>query len=42
MITTPWTKLFCEYLLEDEKDLSVGEMLTVYFGLDLIMKLTRH
>jgi hypothetical protein len=44
-------KIFYEYLLEDEKDLSVGEMLTVYFGtpnmfitlgLDLIMELTRH
>jgi hypothetical protein len=32
MITTPWTKFFCEYLLEDEQDLSVGEMLTAYFG----------
>jgi hypothetical protein len=32
MITTPWTKFFYEYLLEDEQDLSVGEMLTVYFG----------
>jgi hypothetical protein len=32
MITTPWTKLFCEYLLEDEQDLSVGKMLTMYFG----------
>jgi hypothetical protein len=31
MITTPWTKFFYEYLLEDEQDLSVGEMLTVYF-----------
>jgi hypothetical protein len=31
MITTPWTKFFYEYLLEDEQ-LSVGEMLTVYFG----------
>jgi hypothetical protein len=28
----PWTKFFCEYLLKDEQDLSVGEMLTVYFG----------
>jgi hypothetical protein len=51
MITTPWTKFFYEYLLEDEQELSVGEMLTVYFGapsmllhfgLDLIMELTRH
>jgi hypothetical protein len=25
-------KFFYEYLLEDEQDLSVGEMLTVYFG----------
>jgi hypothetical protein len=25
-------KIFYEYLLEDEQDLSVGEMLTVYFG----------
>jgi hypothetical protein len=32
MITTPWTKFFYEYLLEDEQQLSVGEMLTVYFG----------
>jgi hypothetical protein len=32
MITTPWTKFFCEYLLKDEQDLSVGEMLTVHFG----------
>jgi hypothetical protein len=32
MVTTPWTKFFYEYLLEDEQDLSVGEMLTVYFG----------
>jgi hypothetical protein len=32
MITTPGTKFFYEYLLEDKKDLSVGEMLTVYFG----------
>jgi hypothetical protein len=32
MITTPWTKFFYEYLLEDEQDLSVGEMLPVYFG----------
>jgi hypothetical protein len=32
MISTPWTKFFYEYLLEDEQDLSVGEMLTVYFG----------
>jgi hypothetical protein len=28
----PWTKFFYEYLLEDEQDLSMGEMLTVYFG----------
>jgi hypothetical protein len=28
----PWTKFFYEYLLEDEQELSVGEMLTVYFG----------
>jgi hypothetical protein len=27
-----WTKFFYEYLLEDEQELSVGEMLTVYFG----------
>jgi hypothetical protein len=26
------TKFFYEYLLKDEQDLSVGEMLTVYFG----------
>jgi hypothetical protein len=32
MITTPWTNFFYEYLLEDEQDLRVGEMLTVYFG----------
>jgi hypothetical protein len=32
MITTPWTKFFYKYLLEDEQELSVGEMLTVYFG----------
>jgi hypothetical protein len=32
MITTPWTKFFYEYLLEDEQDLSAKEMLTVYFG----------
>jgi hypothetical protein len=32
MIRMPWTKFFYEYLLEDEQDLSVGEMLTVYFG----------
>jgi hypothetical protein len=24
--------MFCEYLLEDEQDLSVGEMFMVYFG----------
>jgi hypothetical protein len=29
---TPWTKFLYEYLLEDEQELSVGEMLTVYFG----------
>jgi hypothetical protein len=29
MITTPWTEFFYEYLLEDEQELSVGEMLTV-------------
>jgi hypothetical protein len=33
MITTPWTKFFYEYLLEDEQELNVGEMLTVYFGI---------
>jgi hypothetical protein len=32
MITMLWTKFFYEYLLEDEQELSVGEMLTVYFG----------
>jgi hypothetical protein len=32
MITTLWTKFFYEYLLEDEQELSVGEMSTVYFG----------
>jgi hypothetical protein len=53
MIITPWTKFFYEYLLEDEQDLSVREMLKVYFGtpnmfitlwfgFDLIMELTRH
>jgi hypothetical protein len=51
MITMPWTKFFCEYLLEDEQDLSMGEMLTcilvhqtcsLHFGLDLFMALTRH
>jgi hypothetical protein len=51
MITTLWTKFFYEYLLEDEQELCVGEMLTVYFGapnmfitlwFDLIMELTRH
>jgi hypothetical protein len=28
----PWTKFFYEYLLEDEQDLRVGEMLMAYFG----------
>jgi hypothetical protein len=32
MITTPWTKFSFEYLLDEEQELSVGEMLTVYFG----------
>jgi hypothetical protein len=32
MITAPWTKFFYDYLLEDEQELSVVEMLTVYFG----------
>jgi hypothetical protein len=32
MITTPWTKFFYKYLVEDEQELSVREMLTVYFG----------
>jgi hypothetical protein len=32
MITTPWAKFFYEFLLEDEQELRVGEMLTVYFG----------
>jgi hypothetical protein len=32
MITTPWMKFYYESLLEDQQDLSVGEMLTVYFG----------
>jgi hypothetical protein len=27
-----WTKFFYEYLLEDEQELSVGEMLMVCFG----------
>jgi hypothetical protein len=31
-ITTLWTKFFYEYLLEGEQELSVGEMLTMYFG----------
>jgi hypothetical protein len=31
-ITTLWTKFFYEYLLEDEQELSVEEMLMVYFG----------
>jgi hypothetical protein len=31
MIITLWTKFFYEYLLEDEQELSVGEMLVVYF-----------
>jgi hypothetical protein len=51
MITTVWTKFFYEYLLEDGQDLSVGEMLTVYFGtpnmfitlwFGFVMELTRH
>jgi hypothetical protein len=28
----PWAKFFYEYLLKDEKELSMGEMLMVYFG----------
>jgi hypothetical protein len=32
MITIPWTKFFYEYLFEDEQEISVWEMLTVYFG----------
>jgi hypothetical protein len=32
MIKTPWTKFIYEYLLEEEQDLSVGEMLTVVDG----------
>jgi hypothetical protein len=32
MITTPLTKFFYEYLLEDEQEVSVGEMLMVHFG----------
>jgi hypothetical protein len=32
MITTPWTKFFYEYLLEDEQELSGEKILTVYFG----------
>jgi hypothetical protein len=32
MITTPWTKFFYEYLLENEQELSMGEMLKVYFS----------
>jgi hypothetical protein len=31
-ITTLCTKFFYEYLLKDEQELSVGDMLTVYFG----------
>jgi hypothetical protein len=31
MITTPWTKFFYEYLPEDEQDLIMEEMLTMYF-----------
>jgi hypothetical protein len=31
-ITTLWTMFFYEYLLEDKQELSVGEMLMVYFG----------
>jgi hypothetical protein len=31
MIATPWMKFFYEYLLEDEQELNVGEMLAVYF-----------
>jgi hypothetical protein len=50
MITTPWTKFFYEYLFEDKQELSVGEMLTVYFGAPSMfitlwfgfMELTRH
>jgi hypothetical protein len=37
---------FARNLLEDEQDLSVGEMLTVYFGTPnmfiTLMELTRH
>jgi hypothetical protein len=32
MITTPWTKFFYECLLEDEQELSVAEILMIYFG----------
>jgi hypothetical protein len=32
MIITLWTNFIYEYLLEDEQELSVGEMLTVYFS----------
>jgi hypothetical protein len=32
MNTMLWMKFFYEYFLEDEQELSVGEMLTVYFG----------
>jgi hypothetical protein len=44
-------KVLLRVLAENEQDLSMGEMLTVYFGipnmfitlwLDLIMELTRH
>jgi hypothetical protein len=31
-ITTLWTEFFYGYLLEDEQELSVREMLTLYFG----------
>jgi hypothetical protein len=36
MITTPWTKFFYEYLLEDEQELSVGEIMFIalWFGFD--------
>jgi hypothetical protein len=37
MITTPWTRFFYKYLLEDEQDLSVEEMLTVYFGTPIML-----
>ena len=36
MFQTPWTIVFARNLLEDEKDLSVGELLAVNFGVPKI------